>query len=72
MMIAISFVLGPLRQVTMGFRVFSGVIVGLVFQTSQKMLGPSSLIWGFPPLLAVLIPIIFCLLVGWLLIRRSE
>lgn len=70
--IAISFILGPLRQVTMGFRVFIGVIVGLMFQTSQKLLGPSSIIWGFSPMYAVLIPIIICFAVGFVFIRRSN
>ncbi len=71
-MIAISFILGPLRQVTMGFRVFIGVIVGLVFQTSQKLLGPLSIIWGFSPMFAVLIPILVCFIVGTVLVRRSN
>lgn len=71
-MIAISFIFGPLRQTTMGFRVFVGVMVGLVFQTSQKLLGPASIIFGFPPLLAVLAPIGVCALVGFILIRRSQ
>lgn len=71
-MIAISFILGPLRQVTMGFRVFVGVIVGLVFQTSQQLLGPVSIIWGFSPMLAVLIPILSCFLIGGILIKRAQ
>lgn len=70
-MIAISFIFGPLRQVTMGFRIFSGVIVGIVFRTSQDLLGPSSLIFGFAPLVAVLLPIVVCGLIGFLLLRRS-
>ncbi|ACR14504.1 LPS export ABC transporter permease LptG [Teredinibacter turnerae] len=71
-MIAISFIFGPLRQTTMGFRVFIGVIVGLVFQTSQKLFGPMSIIMGFSPMFAVLIPIAFCFAFGWLLIKRSQ
>lgn len=70
-MIAISFIFGPLRQVTMGFRIFSGVIVGIVFRTSQDLLGPSSLIFGFSPLVAVLLPIAVCALIGFVLLRRS-
>ena len=70
-MIAISFIFGPLRQVTMGFRIFTGVIVGIVFRTTQDLLGPSSLIFGFSPFIAVMIPILFCTLVGWVLLRRS-
>lgn len=70
--IAISFVLGPLRQVTMGFRVFIGVIIGLIFQTSQKLLGPTSIIMGFSPVYAVLLPIAFCFFFGWLLLKKAE
>lgn len=70
-MIAISFIFGPLRQVTTGFRVFSGVIVGIIFRTSQDLLGPLSLIMGFSPLYAVLLPILVCFLIGVLLLRRS-
>ncbi len=71
-MIAISFILGPLRQVTMGFRVFVGVIVGLVFQMSQKLLGPSSIILGFAPVIAVLVPIGICFVAGGLMVRRAQ
>jgi len=70
--IAISFVLGPLRQVTMGFRVFIGVIIGLIFQTSQKLLGPTSIIMGFSPIYAVLVPILFCFFCGWVMLKRAE
>lgn len=71
-MIAISFIFGPLRQVTMGFRIFSGVIVGIVFRTSQDLLGPSSVIFGFSPLIAVLAPIMACFLIGLFMLRRSS
>lgn len=70
-MIAISFVFGPLRQVTVGFRVFAGVIVGIIFQTSQDLLGPSSLLFGFSPLIAVLAPILVSFFIGMVLLRRS-
>ncbi len=71
-MIAISFIFGPLRQVTMGYRIFTGIIVGIAFRTSQDLLGPSSLIWGFSPMFAVLLPIAICFLIGFVLIRRSR
>jgi lipopolysaccharide export system permease protein len=69
--IAISFIFGPLRSVTMGFRIFSGVLVGIVFNISQKMLGPASLVFGFSPVIAVLIPVVFCIALGLILLRRS-
>ncbi len=71
-MIAISFIFGPLRQTTMGFRVFIGVIVGLIFQTSQQLLGPISIIFGFSPMFAVLVPILGCFVFGWGLIARAR
>ncbi|MBF7731101.1 LPS export ABC transporter permease LptG [Pseudomonas sp. N040] len=70
-LMAISFIFGPLRSVTLGQRVFTGVLVGFVFQIAQDLLGPSSLVFGFPPLLAVLIPAGICALAGIWLLRRA-
>jgi lipopolysaccharide export system permease protein len=71
-LVAISFVFGPLRSVTMGFRVFTGVIVGLVFKFAQDLLGPSTIVFGLNPIYATLIPISVCLLVGLLLLSRAR
>ncbi len=70
--ISISFIFGPLREVTMGYRIFSGVVVGIVFQLTQKLLGPTSLVYGFAPLVAVLIPILFCFGLGFFLLLRNR
>jgi lipopolysaccharide export system permease protein len=35
------------------------------------MLGPASLVFGFPPLYAAAIPIAICLLAGALMLRRT-
>ncbi len=70
-LIAVSFIFGPLRQSTMGFRIFAGVVVGIVFNTSQQLLGPASLVYGFSPLWAVLTPIVLTLLAGGVLLRRA-
>ena len=71
-LVAISFVFGPLRSVTMGFRVFSGVIVGLIFKYAQDLLGPSSLVFGFNPIYATLIPVGICFFAGVFLLRRAR
>lgn len=71
-LIAISFIFGPLREVTMGYRVFTGVIVAIVFRMSQDLLGPSSLVFGFPPLIAVIIPIGACIAIGFWLLSRTR
>lgn len=69
--VAISFIFGPLRDVTMGFRVFVGVMVGIVFSTLQDILGPSSLVYGFDPIFASITPIAICFVVGLLLMIRK-
>lgn len=70
-LLAISFIFGPLRSVTLGQRIFTGVLVGFVFRIGQDLLGPSSLVFGFSPLLAVLVPAGICALAGFWLLRRA-
>lgn len=70
-LVAISFIFGPLRSVTMGFRVFTGLMVGLLFKYMQDLLGPMSLVYGFNPMLAVLIPIAINAAAGAVLMRRA-
>ncbi|MDE1165141.1 MAG: LPS export ABC transporter permease LptG [Pseudomonas sp.] len=70
-LMAISFIFGPLRSVTLGQRVFTGVLVGFTFRIIQDLLGPSSQVFGFPPLLAVVIPAGICALAGVWLLRRA-
>lgn len=70
-LLAISFIFGPLRSVTLGQRVFTGVIVGFVFRIMQDLLGPASQVFGFSPLLAVLVPAGICALAGLFLLRRA-
>jgi len=68
---AISFIFGPLRSVTLGQRVFTGVLVGFVFRIAGELLGPSSQVFGFPPLLAVVLPAAICMVAGVWLLRRA-
>lgn len=71
-LIAISFVFGPLRSVTMGQRVFTGVMFSVAFLIAQRLFGPSSLVFGFSPLLAVLCPIVVCVGIGLFLLNKSR
>lgn len=70
-LVAISFIFGPLRNVTMGFRVFVGVMVGIVFRTLQDILGPSSMVYGFDPIYASILPIGICFMVGTYLLAKK-
>ena len=68
--LAISFVFGPLREATMGYRIFIALVIGMAFTTVQRMMEPVSLIYGFSPLMAVLTPIFLCAIAGIILMRR--
>jgi len=70
-LLAISFIFGPLRSVTLGQRIFTGVVVGFVFRIIQDLLGPASQVFGFSPLLAVVLPAAVCALIGVWLLRRA-
>lgn len=70
-LMAISFIFGPLRSVTLGQRVFTGVLVGFTFRIAQDLLGPSSLVFGFSPLFAVLVPAGICGVAGLWMLRRA-
>ena len=69
-LVAASIIFGPQRQASMGTRVFTGLMVGIVFRISQDMLGPASLVFGFAPVLASLLPILVSLAAGMLMLRR--
>lgn len=69
--LAISFIFGPLRSVTLGQRIFTGVLVGFVFRIIQDLLGPASLVFGFSPLLAVVLPGAICALLGLRMLQRA-
>lgn len=70
-LVAVSFIFGPLRSVTVGQRLIAGVIVGLVFKLMQDLLGPASTVYGLAPILGVTVPIALSFLIGWRLLRRA-
>ena len=70
--LAISFIFGPLRETTMGRRVVSGLVTGIVFKFVQDLLSPASLVFGFPPFIATATPILICLVSGYVLLRRAN
>lgn len=69
-LLALCFVLGPLREVSMGVRLSVGVLVGLSFKYLQDLFAPMSLVYELHPAVAVAIPILVCWLVGWIGLRK--
>ena len=52
MLMALSFIFGPLRSVPMGVRVVTGISFGFVFYVLDQIFGPLTLVYGIPRLLA--------------------
>lgn len=70
-LVGIAFVFGPLRQATVGFRVFVGVLFGISFKLLSDILGPLSIVFAMPPILAVITPIMICFAIGFILLKRA-
>lgn len=71
-LVAIPFIFGPLRSVGMGVRLVSGIMVGLIFFIANKFLGPFSLVYQVPPLIAALItPVLFFCFAVFLFWRKK-
>lgn len=71
MLLALSFVFGPLRSVTMGARILSGVISGFTFYISNEVFGPMSLVYNLHPAFGALGPSLVFLFITLLLLRRK-
>ncbi len=70
MMLALSFIFGPLRSVTMGARVLLGVITGFSFYIANEIFGPMSLVMGLPTFLGAMLPSILFALAAFALLQR--
>ena len=56
MLMALSFIFGPLRSVSMGMRVVTGISFGFLFYVLDQIFGPLSLVYNIPPVLGALLP----------------
>jgi lipopolysaccharide export system permease protein len=71
-LLALCFVIGPLREVSMGTRLAVGTLVGLAFKYLEDLLGPMSMVYHLPAAAAVAAPILICWLTGIWMLRRSQ
>lgn len=73
MLLALSFIFGPLRSVTAGARIVTGIGFGFLFYVVNEIFGPLSLVYSVPPLVGALIPsILFIVITWWLLSRKRD
>lgn len=71
-LIACSFIFGPLRQQSMGFRLVIALFVGLGFYYIQDFLGYASLVYSPSPAWFVFVPIVMMFGVGSYLLYRAR
>ena len=71
LLVALSFIFGPLRSVSMGARIMMGVFTGIFFYISNQVLGSLSLVYQFPPLLGALMPSVIFVSMSTYLMRKA-
>ena len=70
LLLAVPFVFGSLRSVSIGQRVFLGVIVGVSFHLMNRLFSYTALVYDINPLLAVSLPGAFFLVVAVWILKR--
>jgi len=71
LLVALSFIFGPLRSVSMGARIMMGVFTGILFFISNEVLGSLSLVYQLPPILGAMMPSLIFVSVAWYLISKK-
>jgi len=72
MFLALSFISGPLRTVTVGARIVMGILVGFLFNMLSKIFGPVSLVYDMPVILAASLPIILFGLIASVMLNKAH
>ncbi|RUO76911.1 lipopolysaccharide ABC transporter permease LptG [Idiomarina tyrosinivorans] len=72
LLVALSFIFGPLRSTTMGARILLGVITGFAFHVSNEILGPLAQVYQLPAIFGALMPsIIFAAVAIYFMQRKA-
>lgn len=72
MLLALSFIFGPLRSVPMGVRVITGVAVGFIFYIADSLFSQVSIVAGLPPLLGALLTSLVFLAISYYLFNKKS
>ncbi|MBQ4832126.1 LPS export ABC transporter permease LptG [Pseudoalteromonas sp. MMG010] len=71
LLVALSFIFGPLRTVTMGARIIMGVVTGIVFHLTNEIFGPVVMVYQIPAIIGAVVPsIIFISFATYLMNKR--
>ena len=71
LLVALSFIFGPLRSVSMGARIMMGVVTGIIFFVSNEVLGSLSLVYQFPPIIGAISPSLLFIIVAWYFMNKK-
>lgn len=71
-LLAVPFVFGAPRSVTMGWRIMFGVMVGFVVYILNAMLGQFSVVFQVSPFISALLPTLLFALIGYFLLLRLK
>lgn len=70
--LAVPFVFGPLRTGSQGRRIVVGILVAFLFHTLNNLFAPLAVVYQFPPVLAVLLPVIAFSGAGIWMLKRAR
>ncbi|WP_371373298.1 LPS export ABC transporter permease LptG [Thalassotalea aquiviva] len=71
LLVALSYIFGPLRSVSMGARIMMGIGTGICYDFINRMFGSMSLTFNFSPFLGAVLPSLLFVMVAVYLIRRK-
>ena len=73
LLVALSFIFGPLRSVSMGARIMMGVATGILFFIVNEVLGSLSLVYQLPAIFGAFMPsLIFVTVALYFLKKRAS
>jgi len=71
LLVALSFIFGPLRSVSMGARIMMGVFTGITFFVCNEVLGSLSLVYQLPPILGAMMPSLLFVSIAWYFMNKK-
>lgn len=72
MLLALSFIFGPLRSVSMGVRVIIGISCGFIFYIADNLFAQASIVMGIYPIIGSVLTSLVSLLISYILFKRKN
>lgn len=69
-LLAVPFVFGSMRQVSIGKQIFLGFLVGLAFYIGSRLIGQMGLVYGVPAIASALLPVVIVVAITLLAYRK--